>query len=79
LKDGIQRKFQMVLVWSVDRLGRSVTHLVEVMNELKIDKNKPITNEVRVHYEGITMLLEEYSVNVKENFSKLFDTQLKPR
>ena len=40
LKDGVQRKFEMVLVWSVDRLGRSVTHLVEVMNELnelKID------------------------------------------
>jgi hypothetical protein len=49
------------------------------MNELKIDKNKPITNEVRVHYEGTTMLLEEDYVNVKENFSKLFDTQLKPR
>jgi DNA invertase Pin-like site-specific DNA recombinase len=37
MKDGVQRKFEMVLVWSVDRLGRSVTHLVEVMNELKID------------------------------------------
>ena len=40
LRDGVQRKFEMVLVWSVDRLGRSVTHLVEVMNELnelKID------------------------------------------
>jgi hypothetical protein len=73
LKDGVQRKFEMVLVWSVDRLGRSVIHLVEVMNELnllKIDKNKPITNEVRVHYEEITMLLEEYSVIVKGNFSK---------
>ena len=70
LKDGVQRKFEMVLVWSVDRLGRSVTHLVEVMNELKIDKNKPITNEVRVHYEELTMLPEEYSVSVKGNFSK---------
>lgn len=40
LKDGVKRKFEMVLVWSVDRLGRSVSHLVEVMNELnelKID------------------------------------------
>jgi len=40
LKDAVQRKFEMVLVWSVDRLGRSVSHLVEVMNELnelKID------------------------------------------
>ena len=70
LKDGVQRKFEMVLVWSVDRLGRSVSHLVEVMNDLKIDKNKPITNEVRVHYEELTMLLEKYSVCVKGNFSK---------
>jgi DNA invertase Pin-like site-specific DNA recombinase len=49
LKDGVQRKFEMVLVWCMDGLGRSVTHLFEVMNELKIDKNKPITNVVRVH------------------------------
>lgn len=67
---GIQQKFEIVLVWSLGRLGRSVTHLVEVMNELKIDKNKPITNEIWVHYEELTMLLEEYSVNVKGNFSK---------
>jgi DNA invertase Pin-like site-specific DNA recombinase len=37
VKDGVQGKFEVVLVWSVDRLGRSVSHLVEVMNELKID------------------------------------------
>ncbi len=40
LKDGVQRKFEMVLVWSVDRLGRSVSDLVQIMkelNELKID------------------------------------------
>jgi DNA invertase Pin-like site-specific DNA recombinase len=40
MKDGVQRRFEMVLVWSVDRLGRAVNHLVEVMNklnELKID------------------------------------------
>jgi len=40
MKDAVHRKFDMVLVWSVDRLGRSVSHLVEVMNELnelKID------------------------------------------
>lgn len=40
MKDGVQRKFEMVLVWSVDRLGRSVSDLVQIMkelNELKID------------------------------------------
>ena len=34
MKDAVHRKFDMVLVWSVDRLGRSVSNLVEVMNEL---------------------------------------------
>lgn len=47
-------------------------NLHKLMSE--IDRNEPITNEVRVHFEGITKLLEEYSVNVKGNFSKLFDT-----
>lgn len=40
MRDGVQRRFEMVLVWSVDRLGRSVSDLVEIMkelNELKID------------------------------------------
>lgn len=40
MKDAVHRKFDMVLVWSVDGLGRLVGCLVEVMNELnevKID------------------------------------------
>lgn len=35
-----RREFELVMVWSIDRLGRSVQHLVETMNELhalKID------------------------------------------
>jgi DNA invertase Pin-like site-specific DNA recombinase len=36
-KGGVQGKFEIVLDWSVDRLGRSVNYLVVVMNELKID------------------------------------------
>jgi DNA invertase Pin-like site-specific DNA recombinase len=38
LKDGVRRKFDMVLCWSVDRLGRSVSHLVHTMNELHENK-----------------------------------------
>ena len=35
MKDGVRRRFDMVLCWSVDRLGRSVSHLVQTMNELQ--------------------------------------------
>lgn len=38
MKDGVRRRFDMVLCWSVDRLGRSVSHLVETMNELQENK-----------------------------------------
>jgi len=31
-----QRKFEMVMCWSIDRLGRSLQHLVEILNELQV-------------------------------------------
>ena len=34
LKAATQRKFDLIAVWSVDRLGRSLQHLVETVNEL---------------------------------------------
>jgi len=40
MKDAINRQFDMVMCWSIDRLGRSITNLIEIMNELnelKID------------------------------------------
>ena len=40
MKDAINRQFEMVMCWSIDRLGRSITNLIEIMNELnelKID------------------------------------------
>ena len=40
MKDATHRKFDMVMCWSIDRLGRSISHLIEIMNELnglKID------------------------------------------
>lgn len=30
-----QRRFEMVMCWSIDRLGRSLQHLVEILNELQ--------------------------------------------
>jgi DNA invertase Pin-like site-specific DNA recombinase len=35
LKDAKQRKFDCVLVWRVDRMGRSVSHLLEVLETLR--------------------------------------------
>jgi len=40
MKDAVKRQFEMVMCWSIDRLGRSITNLIEIMNELnelKID------------------------------------------
>ena len=35
LKDASRRKFEKVVIWSVDRLGRSMKHLVMVLSQLK--------------------------------------------
>lgn len=35
MKSAAQRKFDMIMVWSIDRLGRSLQHLVELLNELQ--------------------------------------------
>ena len=34
LKDSTRRRFDLIAAWSVDRLGRSLQHLVETLNEL---------------------------------------------
>lgn len=34
IKDMVRRKFNKVMVWDVSRLGRSLTHLVEFLNEV---------------------------------------------
>jgi DNA invertase Pin-like site-specific DNA recombinase len=35
MKEATQRRFDMVLVWSIDRLGRSLQNLAELLNELQ--------------------------------------------
>src|ERR1039457_4846692 len=35
LKDAVRGKFDLIAVWSIDRLGRSLQHLIETVNELK--------------------------------------------
>ena len=35
LKDAVRGKFNLVSVWSIDRLGRSLQHLIETVNELQ--------------------------------------------
>ncbi len=34
LKSAVRGKFDLIAVWSIDRLGRSLQHLVETVNEL---------------------------------------------
>jgi DNA invertase Pin-like site-specific DNA recombinase len=34
LKDAVRRNFDVVMTWSVDRLGRSLQHLVEFLGEI---------------------------------------------
>jgi DNA invertase Pin-like site-specific DNA recombinase len=35
MKDSIKRKHDVVMVWSIDRLGRSLQHLIEIVNDLE--------------------------------------------
>jgi DNA invertase Pin-like site-specific DNA recombinase len=35
LKDAVRGKFGVIAVWSLDRLGRSLQHLIETVNELQ--------------------------------------------
>ena len=35
LEDASRRKFQKLVVWSVDRLGRNMKHLVTVLSQMK--------------------------------------------
>jgi DNA invertase Pin-like site-specific DNA recombinase len=34
LKDAVRRKFDILMVWSIDRLGRSVLHVANALAEL---------------------------------------------
>jgi len=35
MKAANQRKFDMIMVWSIDRLGRSLQNLVGILNDLQ--------------------------------------------
>ena len=48
LKDANRKKFDGILVWSVDRLGRSLQHLVSFLNDIQV---KDI--DLYIHQQGI--------------------------
>ena len=48
MKDAIRGKFQMILAWDVSRLGRSLKHLVEFMEDIQ---NRNI--DLYLHQNGI--------------------------
>lgn len=57
LKKSIQRKFDLIAVWSVDRLGRSLHHLVETVNEL--------------HSVGIDLYIHQQAIDTSTPAGKL--------
>ena len=34
MKDAVKKRFDVVMCWSIDRLGRSLQHLIEILNDL---------------------------------------------
>ena len=38
MKDSTKRKFDIVMAWSIDRLGRSLQNLMEILNDLNAKK-----------------------------------------
>lgn len=48
IKDAVRRKFDLVMAWSVDRLGRSLQDLVSFLNELQ-----EIGCDLYLHQQGI--------------------------
>jgi hypothetical protein len=36
LKDAVRRRFDILMVWSIDRLGRSVLHVANALAELEV-------------------------------------------
>ena len=48
IKDMIRRKFDKILVWDVSRLGRSLQHLVEFLNEVN-----SINCNLYIHQSGL--------------------------
>ena len=47
-KDMVRRKFDLVMVWDVSRLGRSLQHLVEFLNDVQA-----IGCDLYVHQQGL--------------------------
>jgi len=48
IKDMIRRKFDKILVWDVSRLGRSLQHLVEFLNEVN-----SVSCNLYIHQSGL--------------------------
>ena len=48
IKGAIRKDFDMILVWSVDRLGRSLQHLVSFLNEIH-----SVECDLYIHQSGI--------------------------
>lgn len=57
LKAAVRRRFDLVAVWSIDRLGRSLQHLVETVNEL--------------HAVGVDLYVQQQAIDTSSPAGKL--------
>jgi len=48
LKDAVRREFDLIAVWSVDRLGRSMTHLIAFLEDIH-----SVNCDLYLHQQGI--------------------------
>ena len=48
IKDATRKKFDIILCWSVDRLGRNLSHLVSFLNEIQ-----SVSCDLYIHQSGL--------------------------
>jgi DNA invertase Pin-like site-specific DNA recombinase len=51
-RDAAQRKFDRVMAWSVDRLGRSLQDLVGFLSELHAPANRPLSASAGLRHDN---------------------------
>ncbi len=79
LKDGHDRKFDIVLVWKLDRMGRSLQHLIKIVNYFKLwnidfvctSQNIDTTTSIGKFIFHIFGALAEYEVELISERTKL--------
>ena len=53
MKVAIERKFNLIMVWSIDRLGRSLQNLLELLNEMQPEIDRLDLSSVAYGYKHL--------------------------